>query len=45
MSHNVHGLAIWRYSVIRLPEPLLGKVNDDENMTYSLALFVSWICR
>jgi hypothetical protein len=33
------GLAMWRYSVIRQPEPLLSKVNEDEIIFYSWAFF------
>ena len=35
---------MWRYSVLRPPEPRLSKVNEDEDIFYSLALFVSQIC-
>lgn len=40
IAANVQGLAMWRYSVLRMPEPLFSKVNEDENTFYCLALFV-----
>ena len=32
LAGNGSALAMWRYSVIRQTEPLLGKVNEDENI-------------
>ena len=40
ITANGHGLAMWRYSVIRQPEPLLSKVTEDENIFYRWDLFV-----
>jgi len=40
MSHNGHGLAMWRHSVIRQPVTPLNKVTKDDDKNYSLALFV-----
>ena len=45
MADNGQGLAMWRYSVLRKPELLLSKANEDENLFYCWALFVRWICR
>ena len=45
ITANVRGLAMWRYSVLRQPVLLLSKDNKAENIFYSWALFVSWICR
>jgi len=41
ISANGSGLAMWRYSVIRQPEPLLIKVTKVDDMFCSWALFVS----
>jgi hypothetical protein len=40
MAGNGQGFLLCWYSVIRLPEPLLSKVNVVEVIFYSLALFV-----
>ena len=32
MTHNVQGLAMWRYSLLRQPERMLSKDNKDENI-------------
>ena len=45
MAANVQGLAMWRYSVLRKPGLLLSKDNKAEDIFYSWALLVSWICR
>ncbi len=40
MTHNGHGLAMWRYLKTSSPEPLLGKVTNVDFTNYSSALFV-----
>jgi hypothetical protein len=42
MTHNGHGLAMWRYLKNVRPEPLLNKDTKDDDKNYSLALFVGW---
>jgi len=45
MPHNVQGLALCRYSVLRQPGYVADQRYEVENIFYSLELFVSWICR
>jgi hypothetical protein len=40
ITHNVQGLAMWRYSVIVQPEPLQSKVNVVDVIFYRWDLFV-----
>jgi hypothetical protein len=42
MAHNVEALAMWRYSVFRLPTPLLIKDTKAHCLFCSSALFVGW---
>jgi hypothetical protein len=42
LRSNVEALAMWRYSVLRPPEPMLSKNTKDDDKNYSLALFVGW---
>ena len=45
IAHQRSGLATWRYSVLRQPGYVADQRYEDENIFYSWALFVSWICR
>jgi len=44
-SRQRQGLGMWRYSVLRQPGTGADQRYEDENIFYSLALFVRLICR